>query len=86
MATELTLPDVGDNIEKGTVVSVLVNVGDTVTEGQPIIELETDGLDEAAAMKALTSWRSVARKCIVQPKDSSQIYAIIIWVARSFGS
>lgn len=42
MATELKLPDVGDNIEKGTVVTVLVNPGDTVTEGQPIIELETD--------------------------------------------
>ncbi len=42
MATELKLPDVGDNIEKGTVVTILVNPGDTVTEGQPIIELETD--------------------------------------------
>lgn len=39
---DLTLPDVGDNIEKGTVVTVLVNPGDTVTEGQPIIEIETD--------------------------------------------
>ncbi|ASN81809.1 dihydrolipoyllysine-residue acetyltransferase [Deinococcus ficus] len=42
MATELKLPDVGDNIEKGTVVTILVNPGDSVTEGQPIIELETD--------------------------------------------
>ena len=42
MATELKLPDVGDNIEKGTVVTVLVNPGDSVSEGQPIIEIETD--------------------------------------------
>ncbi|MBZ9751238.1 dihydrolipoyllysine-residue acetyltransferase [Deinococcus sp. HMF7604] len=42
MATELKLPDVGDNIEQGTVVTVLVKVGDTVTAGQPIIEIETD--------------------------------------------
>lgn len=42
MATELKLPDVGDNIEQGTVVTILVNVGDTVAEGDPIIELETD--------------------------------------------
>ncbi|WP_291431696.1 dihydrolipoyllysine-residue acetyltransferase [Deinococcus sp.] len=42
MATELKLPDVGDNIEQGTVVTVLIKSGDTVTEGQPIIEIETD--------------------------------------------
>ncbi|GBF06982.1 dihydrolipoyllysine-residue acetyltransferase component of pyruvate dehydrogenase complex, aceF [Deinococcus aerius] len=42
MATELKLPDVGDNIEQGTVVTVLVGPGDSVTEGQPIIEIETD--------------------------------------------
>lgn len=41
-STDVVLPDVGDNIEKGTVVTVLVSEGDTVTEGQPIIELETD--------------------------------------------
>ncbi|MBZ9715965.1 dihydrolipoyllysine-residue acetyltransferase [Deinococcus multiflagellatus] len=42
MATELKLPDVGDNIEQGTVVTVLVNPGDTIQAGQPIIEIETD--------------------------------------------
>lgn len=42
MATELKLPDVGDNIEQGTVVSILVKVGDSVSEGDPIIEIETD--------------------------------------------
>ncbi|WP_019586296.1 dihydrolipoyllysine-residue acetyltransferase [Deinococcus apachensis] len=42
MPTELKLPDVGDNIEQGTVVTVLVKPGDSVAEGQPIIEIETD--------------------------------------------
>ncbi|BDP40386.1 acetyltransferase component of pyruvate dehydrogenase complex [Deinococcus aetherius] len=42
MATEIKLPDVGDNIEQGTVVTVLVKPGDTIQEGQPIIEIETD--------------------------------------------
>ncbi|WP_305854591.1 biotin/lipoyl-containing protein, partial [Deinococcus sp. GbtcB9] len=41
-ATELKLPDVGDNIEQGTVVTALVKAGDSVTEGQPIIEIGTD--------------------------------------------
>jgi len=42
MAKEFNLPPLGENIEQGDVVSVLVNVGDIVTEGQPILELETD--------------------------------------------
>ncbi|WP_034386927.1 dihydrolipoyllysine-residue acetyltransferase [Deinococcus sp. YIM 77859] len=42
MATELKLPDVGDNIEQGTVVTVLVGPGDVIAAGQPIIEIETD--------------------------------------------
>ena len=42
MATELKLPEVGDNIEQGTVVSVLVKPGDTIEAGQAIIEIETD--------------------------------------------
>lgn len=42
MATEVRLPDIGEGIEKGTVVGVLVKVGDTVTKDQPLVELETD--------------------------------------------
>ncbi len=42
MATEVKLPEVGEGIESGTVVSVLVKVGDTVEVDQPLIELETD--------------------------------------------
>lgn len=42
MPDQVTLPEVGDNVEQGTVVTVLVKVGDTVAEGQPVIEIETD--------------------------------------------
>ena len=42
MPNQVTLPEVGDNVEQGTVVTVLVKVGDTVAEGQPVIEIETD--------------------------------------------
>ena len=42
MPNQVTLPEVGDNVEQGTVVTVLVKVGDTVTEGQAVIEIETD--------------------------------------------
>ena len=39
---DFKLPDVGEGIDSGTVVSVLVSVGDTVEVDQPVIELETD--------------------------------------------
>lgn len=42
MAVEFKLPEVGENIETGQVVKVLVSVGDTLKPGQSILELETD--------------------------------------------
>jgi pyruvate dehydrogenase complex dihydrolipoamide acetyltransferase long form len=42
MAIEFTLPDLGENITSGDVVSVLVKVGDVVSPGQAVLEVETD--------------------------------------------
>ena len=41
-SVEFCLPDLGENIESGEVIGLLVKPGDTVTEDQPLIELETD--------------------------------------------
>jgi pyruvate dehydrogenase E2 component (dihydrolipoamide acetyltransferase) len=40
--TEFHLPDLGENIQAGTVVNLLVATGDTVAEGQGVLEIETD--------------------------------------------
>jgi pyruvate dehydrogenase E2 component (dihydrolipoamide acetyltransferase) len=42
MSTEFRLPELGENVEKGDVVRVLVAAGDTVKVDQPVLELETD--------------------------------------------
>ena len=42
MATEFRLPDLGENIEAGEVLNVLVSAGQTLSEDEPVIELETD--------------------------------------------
>ena len=42
MATEFKLPDLGENIASGDVVSVFVSEGDVVKPGQPLLEVETD--------------------------------------------
>ncbi len=39
---QFNLPDLGENIEAGEVLSVLVNAGDQLEENQPVVELETD--------------------------------------------
>ncbi len=40
MALEFKLPELGENIESGDVVNVLVAVGDSVSEGQSLLEIE----------------------------------------------
>ena len=42
MATEFKLPDLGENIAAGDVVSVFVSPGDVVKPGQALLEVETD--------------------------------------------
>ncbi len=41
-AVDMTLPELGENIDSGTVAKVLVSKGDKVDEGQGLVELETD--------------------------------------------
>ncbi|MDZ7369804.1 MAG: 2-oxo acid dehydrogenase subunit E2, partial [candidate division KSB1 bacterium] len=39
---EIVVPNLGENVAKGTVAGVLVQVGDVIKAEQPVIELETD--------------------------------------------
>src|SRR5229473_6459013 len=40
--SEFKLPELGENIEQGDLVRLMIAPGSTVTEGQPVMELETD--------------------------------------------
>ncbi len=42
MAQEFRLPELGENVTSGDLVRVMVKPGDSVSEGQPVIEIETD--------------------------------------------
>jgi len=42
MSHDLILPELGENVTTGTVVAVLVKVGEVVEVEQPVIEIETD--------------------------------------------
>src|SRR5688500_584102 len=41
MAIDFKLPDLGENVESGDIVSVLVNEGDTIQAEQGVFEVET---------------------------------------------
>jgi pyruvate dehydrogenase E2 component (dihydrolipoamide acetyltransferase) len=40
--TEFKLPELGENISQGDLVRLMISPGDKVSEGQPVMELETD--------------------------------------------
>ena len=42
MAHEFKLPDLGEGIHEGEIVDVFVRPGDTIKEGDPLLEVETD--------------------------------------------
>ena len=42
MATEVKTPDLGDGIDSGDVLEIFVSVGDTISKGDGVVELETD--------------------------------------------
>ena len=40
MAVEFKLPELGENIEGGDVINILIKEGDSISEGQSILEIE----------------------------------------------
>ena len=42
MSIDITLPDIGDGIDSGDVLEVLVNEGDQIEKDQGVVEVETD--------------------------------------------
>lgn len=42
MATTVKLPELGENVDSGDLVRILVSPGDTVSKDQPLVELETE--------------------------------------------
>lgn len=78
MATEFKLPEVGEGIESGTVVSLLVAVGDHVEVDQPILELETD----KAVVEVPSTVAGVVESIAVQEGQEASIGAVVLTVGE----
>jgi pyruvate dehydrogenase E2 component (dihydrolipoamide acetyltransferase) len=74
MSMEVRLPELGENIETGKVVRVMVSPGDTVAEEQPIVELETD----KAVIEVPSPAAGVVAEVKVSEGDDIEIGAVIL--------
>ena len=66
MTIEVRLPELGENVISGDVVSIMVSVGDTVELEQPLLEIETD---KAVAEVPSTS-QGVVKEILVKEGDA----------------
>jgi pyruvate dehydrogenase E2 component (dihydrolipoamide acetyltransferase) len=69
VARDVKLPTLGENIEEGEVISVLVKPGETVSEGQALLELETD----KATVEVPAPFGGVVSAVNVKPGDRIRI-------------
>ena len=73
MMQKILVPDIGENVETGTVVGVLVSLGDRVEKDDAIIELET----EKAVVEIPAPDGGIIKEIRVKPGDELHIGDII---------
>jgi pyruvate dehydrogenase E2 component (dihydrolipoyllysine-residue acetyltransferase) len=80
--TEFKLPELGENIEQGDLVRLMIAPGNTVNEGQPVIELETD----KAVVEVPSSVAGVVKDIRVKEGDKLKVGQVIFTVENGAGS
>jgi pyruvate dehydrogenase E2 component (dihydrolipoamide acetyltransferase) len=76
MATEFTLPELGENIDSGDLVRLLIKPGASVIEGQPVMELETD----KAVVEVPSSVSGTVEEIRVKEGDKLRVGQVIFTV------
>ncbi len=79
MATEFKLPEVGEGIDAGVVVGLLVAVGDAIEIDQPVLELETD----KAVVEIPSTVQGVVQAINVKENDEARVGQVILTVAEA---
>jgi pyruvate dehydrogenase E2 component (dihydrolipoamide acetyltransferase) len=72
-ATEFRLPELGENIEQGDLVRLMISPGAKVSEGQPVMELETD----KAVVEVPSSLAGVVKDIKVKEGDKLKVGQVI---------
>jgi pyruvate dehydrogenase E2 component (dihydrolipoamide acetyltransferase) len=82
MATEIKLPMLGENVESGVVINVLVSEGSEVAEGQPVIELET----EKATVEVPASASGRVKEISVKEGETIKVGQVILILEEGAGA
>lgn len=69
MMQEITIPEISENVEKGTVISIPVSEGDTVKKDDPVLELETD----KAAVDVPSPFAGTVKEILVAENDEVKV-------------
>src|SRR6476646_1717279 len=79
MPTQIKLPNLGENIESGDVLSIFVSEGDTVKADQDLLEVETD----KATMPIPAPQAGKITKVLVKEGDTIEVGAPIMEIEAS---
>jgi pyruvate dehydrogenase E2 component (dihydrolipoyllysine-residue acetyltransferase) len=79
VATDFNLPELGEQIESGDVLRVLVKPGDTLAKEQPVLELETD----KATIEVPSSVAGQVKEIKVKAGDKVKVGQTILTVEES---
>ena len=71
--SEFKLPELGENIEQGELVRIMISAGASVSEGQPVIELETD----KAVVEVPSSVSGVVKELKVKEGEKVKVGQVI---------
>jgi pyruvate dehydrogenase E2 component (dihydrolipoamide acetyltransferase) len=82
MATEFKLPELGENIESGDLVRLLVKPGGSISEGQPVMELETD----KAVVEVPSTVSGTVGEVRVKEGDKLRVGQVIFTVENGSGA
>src|ERR1700750_1154681 len=79
MPTQIKLPNLGENIESGDVLTIFVSEGDTVKANQDLMEVETD----KATMPVPAPQAGKITKILVAEGDRVEVGAAIMEIEAS---
>lgn len=79
---DIRLPEVGENIKSGTVVNVFVKIGDRVSKGDDLLELETD----KASLPVPSPIDGIIKEILVKTGEQAVIGSVIMKAEAVAGS